>query len=102
MRQRKDNAAGIAARLRASGSLAAEWTEDDARDLLFMLLSLHIYEYLVEQSGWSPTKYGRLLRRLLERALLDPPDPTEGPAEIGAASQERAPAALEGPPSGGD
>lgn len=71
MGQRRLNATGIAARLAASGSLAADWSEDEARDVVFLLLSLHTYEYLVLESGWSLAKYRRLLARLLKRALLD-------------------------------
>jgi AcrR family transcriptional regulator len=71
MRQRKANATGIAKRLASSGKLARAWSKADARDLVFMLLSLHTYEYLVVESGWSIAKYRRLLSSLLKRVLLD-------------------------------
>jgi hypothetical protein len=69
--QRKAIAAGIVSRLKASGRLAGDWTDDDARDVVFVLLSLHTYESLIEGTGRSRTRYRRLLARLLERALLD-------------------------------
>jgi AcrR family transcriptional regulator len=81
MRQRKANAASLATRLGASGRLAADWSEDDARDIVFMLLSLHTYEYLVHGSGWSRSKYQRSISRLLERALLDGQTATPGPRQ---------------------
>jgi hypothetical protein len=71
VRQRKAIASGIVSRLKASGRLAQDWTEVDARDVVFMLLSLHTYESLIEGGDRSRTGYRLLLGRLLERALLD-------------------------------
>lgn len=71
MTQRRASAEGFAARLAEAGSLSEVWSEGEASDLIFMLLSLHTYEYLVVESGWSLPKYRRLLGRLLERVLLD-------------------------------
>jgi AcrR family transcriptional regulator len=71
MTQRLATAEAFIARLTESGRLSTDWSKGEARDVTFMLLSLHTYEYLVVESGWSLAKYLRLLGRLLERALLD-------------------------------
>ena len=64
--------AGIVARLEAEGALANEWSLSDAADFLATMLSIGNWQELIEERGWSRQRYGRAMRRIVERSLLAP------------------------------
>ena len=72
MRAFTDVCAGIVARLEAEGALANEWSLSDAADFLATMLSIGNWQELIEVRGWSSQRYGRAMRRIVERSLLAP------------------------------
>lgn len=65
--------------LQRDGLLAEGWTVDDAADFVWALLSVHVYEYLVVERGWSTEQFADHLRSVLRRTLLRPgPAPRAG------------------------
>ena len=67
---RRRGLAGLVRRLKAEGDLADGWSIKTATDLLWAMTSHAVWGYLVEDRGWSPARYRRHLRRVLEAALL--------------------------------
>ena len=61
----------FASYLAAAGALADGVTAEQARDLLWTLNSVDLYELLVERRAWSPPDYGRFLAARMAAALLD-------------------------------
>jgi AcrR family transcriptional regulator len=55
------------------GDLRDGVTQEEARDLLWLLYAPEVYARLVEQRGWSLDAYERWLGDLLVTALLPPP-----------------------------
>lgn len=66
--------AALAQRLADEGMLAAGWSVDDAADAIGALLSIHSYEYLMVERGWSVEHYVRHMRAILRRALTTATD----------------------------
>lgn len=60
----------LVTRLQDKGELDPALTIEDATDLLWVLTSPHMYEYLVVDGGWDLERYRRHIVRLLGRALL--------------------------------
>lgn len=58
------------AHLSAAGGLAEGWTEQEAADFLFALLSVRGYETLVLECGWSLERYEDRLRAVVYRTLI--------------------------------
>jgi AcrR family transcriptional regulator len=58
------------AHLAAAGGLAEGWTEQEAADLLFSLLSVRGYETLVLECGWSLERYEERLHAVVHRTLI--------------------------------
>jgi hypothetical protein len=48
------------------------WSADEAADALWALTSVHMFEALVIERGWSVQRYKRHLRLIVFRALIDP------------------------------
>lgn len=58
--------------LKRDGVLASGWTVSGAADLIWAIASLHMYEELVIERGWSPSRFTRHIQQTLRRALLAP------------------------------
>lgn len=58
------------AHLAAAGGLAKGWTEQEAADFLFSLLSVRGYETLVLECGWSRERYEERLHTVVHRTLI--------------------------------
>ncbi|MDP6453266.1 MAG: helix-turn-helix domain-containing protein [SAR202 cluster bacterium] len=65
--------AGIV-RLQEEGSLAANWTVDEATDFAWTLLSVHTYEYLVVERKWAIDRFVEHLRSTLREILVTQAD----------------------------
>lgn len=61
----------FARQLTDNGSLRPEVSTHEARDVLWTLNSPELYELLVLQRGWPPTRYARWVAHALKAALLD-------------------------------
>ncbi len=64
----------LVARLVEEGRLADGWTEGEAADLLWALMSAELLEDLTEDRGWSHNRYGEALFRLASRTLVQEAD----------------------------
>ena len=60
-------------RLDNEGFLAAGWNVDEAADLVWSVLSIHTYEYLVLERGWSIEQLESRLLTVLRSALVVQP-----------------------------
>jgi TetR/AcrR family transcriptional regulator, regulator of autoinduction and epiphytic fitness len=69
--QRLMGQSGVARALADRGALADGVTEDEARDVIFTMMSPEVHRILTVQRGWSPDRYESWLARSL-RALLLP------------------------------
>jgi hypothetical protein len=69
--QRLAGQSSVARALAERGALADGVTEDEARDVIFTMMSPEVHRILTVQRGWSPDRYERWLARSL-RALLLP------------------------------
>lgn len=67
---RRERQKPIAATLYRSGKLLPELSEDDVRDILWMLTSREIYYLLVVSRGWSAARYEVQLYTMLVVSLL--------------------------------
>lgn len=81
MRAVRHGCAAAVRALAAEGRLTAELTEEEATDLLWMLLSVENWECLVRACGWSQSQYMETTKCLAERALLAGPAITRPPAD---------------------
>lgn len=52
------------------GTLASEWTCQQAVDLLWSLLSVRSWEQLTTECGWTSNEYVRSMKQLLRRTLV--------------------------------
>ena len=50
--------------------LTSEWTNDEAVDLLWSVVSVQSWEHLTRECGWSIEQYVRSMKKLLKRTLL--------------------------------
>jgi len=60
---------GLVGRLAEEGRLAEPWSEEDATDLLWALMSVELLEDLVEDRGWPPDRYAERLALVARRVL---------------------------------
>jgi hypothetical protein len=63
----------LAARLAREGVLPPHIEEGIASDLIWLLLSIDIYELLIVESGWDLERYRLYVTHLLTSALIRPP-----------------------------
>jgi AcrR family transcriptional regulator len=52
------------------GVLAPEWSQDGATEMLYTLLSIHHWEQLTMESGWSTAQYVDWMKTLLKRSFV--------------------------------
>ena len=60
-------------RLYEEGLLDASWTVEEAADFMWALLSVHTYEYLVVESGWTIEQFVSHLQMVLRRTMVKKP-----------------------------
>lgn len=71
---------GMAAKkLEAMGALRPGLSVDQARDAIWMLISIEVWSLLVEQRGWSHDAYAAWVGRALADAVLAPETAGSGP-----------------------
>lgn len=56
------------------GILAPEWSRNEAIEMLWTLISIHNWEQLTIECGWSTTQYIGLMKTLLKRVFVDKTD----------------------------
>lgn len=56
--------------LEQEGRLAAEWSQDEAVELLWTMLSIHHWEQLTITRGWSTRQYITRMKKLLNRSFI--------------------------------
>jgi len=61
----------IVGRLRRDGMLAPGWSEEEAGDLLWAMLSIGNWENLTLERGWSVDQYVEVLQELTKRAFVE-------------------------------
>jgi AcrR family transcriptional regulator len=69
--QRLTGMSQFAGHLHSGGHLPAGTTVEEARDVLWTFTSPELWELLVIQRGWTPTRYGHWLASMLIAALLN-------------------------------
>lgn len=69
-RERLGGATAFTNRLAALGALAPDLSPEDARDVVWTLISPEVYRMLVLQRGWTEPSYERWLAQSLTRAVL--------------------------------
>ena len=80
MAVRRDNIRQVMERLQAERLLADEWTVDEATDFVWAIVSVHTYEYLVVERGWTINQLVGRLQTSLRAILVAEP----GEGEISA------------------
>jgi AcrR family transcriptional regulator len=78
VRSRQAEAIDLAHRLRREGLLHEGWSEEEAGDLIALIFSVHVHEYLVSERGWSAERFGRRMAEVLTAALVGPGRPRPG------------------------
>ncbi len=53
------------------GILAPEWSPDEATEMFWTLISVHNWEQLTIECGWSTTQYINWMKTLLMRTFID-------------------------------
>ncbi len=74
MTSRRENIKRVIERLQKEGFLAPGWTLDEAVDFTWALLSVHTYEYLVIERGWTIEQFVRHLRTVLRHSIVKSPN----------------------------
>lgn len=69
---RLDGMTQFAQELHKRGGLRKGLSTDEARDTLWSLNSIELYELLVTRRGWSRDRYAKWLKETLTAALMDP------------------------------
>jgi AcrR family transcriptional regulator len=64
----------IVGRLRRDGMLAPGWSEEEAGDLLWAMLSIGNWENLTLERGWSVDQYVEKMQALAKRAFVREPE----------------------------
>ncbi|MGH3146929.1 MAG: TetR/AcrR family transcriptional regulator [Rubrobacter sp.] len=64
----------IVERLHRDGSLATEWSLDEAADLLWTMLSIRNWESLTIERGWATGRYIERMQELTRRSLVREPE----------------------------
>jgi AcrR family transcriptional regulator len=76
--------ARVARRVKDEGRLAPTWTVDTMTDMLQALMSLDVLETLLDERGWSPSRYSRHLCDVARSSFLKDapgnPPPDDAPA----------------------
>ena len=67
---RRENVRQVVERLKKEGFLADGWTVEEATDFAWALTSVHTYEYLVLERGWSVDQLVTRLKQVLRRAFV--------------------------------
>jgi AcrR family transcriptional regulator len=70
MAYRRENVRRGMERLQDEGILAEGWTVDEATDFAWGLLSIHTYENLVVERGWSIEQFVDRLRTMIFKVLV--------------------------------
>lgn len=78
MAYRRANVRRLMERLETEGSLAAGWTVDEATDFAWGVLSLHTYENLVLERGWTIEQFVGRLGAMLRNVLVADGQKPEG------------------------
>ncbi len=68
---RRENSRHLMARISEEGALADQWDIDTAADALYSLTSIHLWESLVIDCGWTDTQYESYLQYLLAETFLN-------------------------------
>lgn len=71
MRCLRDACREIVGALDREGILAAQWSPEDAVDMLYTLLSFANWEQLTEEAGWTTSEYVKQMKMMLRRVLVD-------------------------------
>ena len=71
---RRENVGRGMERLQNEGLLAKGWTVDEATDFAWALLSMHTYEHLVVERGWSIEQLVDRLTEMLIKVLVAQPE----------------------------
>jgi AcrR family transcriptional regulator len=71
---RRDQVGRVIKRLQQEGLLNAGWTVDEAADFIWALLSVHTYEYLAVERGWTVEKLVSHLRTVIRHTIVKEPD----------------------------
>lgn len=74
---RRVNVGRVMERLQNEGLLAEGWTVDEATDFAWALLSMHTYEHLVVERGWTIDQFVDRLRMMLGKVLVVQPNQGE-------------------------
>ena len=56
--------------LEREGILASEWSQEEATEMFWTMLSIHNWEQLTIECGWSTVQYIERMKVLLKRAFL--------------------------------
>jgi len=56
--------------LHRDGMLAQKWAPDEAVELMWTLLSIHNWEHLTMECGWSTSRYVGRMQKLLKRTFV--------------------------------
>jgi AcrR family transcriptional regulator len=70
----------VIAALDREGYLAPEWTRQEAIDMFYTLLSIHNWELLRMERGWSPQGYIDWMKTVSKRTFIDKAKTTPKPA----------------------
>jgi len=57
--------------LDSEGILASEWSRSEAIEIFWTMISIHNWEQLTIECGWSTTQYISQMKRLLKRTFVD-------------------------------
>ena len=66
----RDGCRNVVEALQRDGTLAPQWSRDEAIDILWSLLSIRNWEALTIDCGWSREKYVARMQALAKRALV--------------------------------
>lgn len=67
---RRGNIRRVIEALQREGLLADGWTVDEAADFVWGVLSLHTYEYLVQERGWTIEQFVSRLTSMVRSTLV--------------------------------
>ena len=67
----RDACREIVEALEREGSLAPGWSSDGAVDMLWTMLSIHNWEHLIIDCGWSTSQYITWMKTLLIRCFVE-------------------------------
>lgn len=58
--------------LESEGILAPEWSKEEAIEMFWTIISIHNWEQLTTECGWSTTQYIDKMKILLKRTFISP------------------------------